>query len=828
MSLATFSFLLALATSAELSTESVFPLHPLHNHSSSIVELSNGDLLVAWYRGSGEGGADDVQILGARKSSGTDQWTEPFVLADTPNLPDLNPVLFVDPQGRLWLFYSTYLDNSITGVLVKFCIASDHGKTGPPSWDEHGVLHCQPHNFEEVFGDLLLEIEIKRRDDLEANTKLREIFEKQKELVHSKIGRRLGWMTRTQPLMVNKNCMMIGLYHDAFACAIAAFTEDGGDSWQFSEPIQSVYLGAIQPSFARHSDGTLVAFLRDNGKPKLIRTSESLDDGMTWSRAMPMDIPNPGSSVAVRVLDNGDWILICNDLKKGRHRLSAYLSEDEGRTWWIHRVIEDIGEGNGEVHYPTAIQTSHGTIHVNYTYTLIDPRREMIKVASFQEAWVRGNEEPNTVLENPVLAFPGAEGYGRFAKGGRGGDVYIVTNLNDHGPGSIREGIESASGPRTIVFETGGTIELKSPLKIDQKSRLTIAGQTARGDGITLKDHGLVLKNSSDLILRYLRIRLGDENKEPCGPDVITADYCENLILDHLSASWGIDGIHDTRGCKNYTLQWCILSEALHDSLHPKGPHAMCASFRAPLGNMSIHHNIFATCRDRHPTIGGAVKEPRWLIDFRNNLIYNWSGTVNVCDNQVNLVNNFFRPGPETTIEKKPVALKTDLPDQARGHMSGNFFEEREDLTADNYAALDLERWFRPGSKYQYSGTLEDWKVDQPYDLKSDSPRTQSAQDACEIVLNRAGASLVRDGVDMRVIKDIRNRTGLLIDSQKEVGGWPELEKGIATQDTDRDGMTDEWESEHGLDLKNPDDRNGDFDSDGFTNLEEYLADLID
>ena len=290
-----------------------------------------------------------------------------------------------------------------------------------------------------------------------------------------------------------------------------------------------------------------------------------------------------------------------------------------------------------------------------------------------------------------VPAFPGAEGYGRFAQGGRGGDVYHVTNLSDAGPGSLREGIDSATRPRTIVFDLSGTIALKSPLVIT-KPRITIAGQSAPGDGITLRDQTLELNHTSDIVVRYIRIRLGDKNKGPGGPDGITVEYCDHLVLDHISASWGIDGIQDERGCKNYTMQWCILSEALHRSLHPKGPHAMCASFRKPLSNMTIHHNLFATSRDRHPTIGGDVQEPQWIIDFRNNVIYNWSGTANVCDNQVNIVNNYFRPGPETNVAALPMAMKTDLPDKGHGHMSGNVFERRDDLTADNYAALDFRR----------------------------------------------------------------------------------------------------------------------------------------
>jgi pectate lyase len=423
------------------------------------------------------------------------------------------------------------------------------------------------------------------------------------------------------------------------------------------------------------------------------------------------------------------------------------------------------------------------------------------------------------------LAFPGAEGYGRFAKGGRGGDVYHVENLNDAGPGSLRDGIDSAQGPRTIVFSVSGTIELKSRLLIE-KPYLTIAGQTAPGDGITLKDYNIHLRNTSHIIIRYMRLRLGDQNKGDEAPDVITADYCDNLILDHISASWGIDGIHDTRGCSNYTIQWCILSESLHDSIHPKGPHAMCGSFRAPLGNMSIHHNIFATSRDRHPTIGGSVKDPQWIIDFRNNVIYNWSGAANVCDNRVNIINNYFRPGPETDPMRGPIAMKASLPDKARGHMSGNFFEGRDDLTRNNYAALDFETWLGPESKYKYAGSLEDWKVDQPYNLGANSPMTQSAQEAYERVLTHGGASLKRDAVDIRFIQDVKNHQGKLLDSQDEVGGWPELKSAPAPKDTDCDGMPDAWENAHGLNPEDLTDGMQDRNGGGHTNLEAYLNSL--
>ena len=192
-----------------------------------------------------------------------------------------------------------------------------------------------------------------------------------------------------------------------------------------------------------------------------------------------------------------------------------------------------------------------------------------------------------------TIAFPGAEGYGRFAKGGRGGDVYIVTNLNDDGPGSLRYGIENMNGPRTIVFSVSGTIELKDAINIRDSNR-TIAGQTAPGDGICLKDYGLKFEDVNNIIMRYLRVRMGDQNKgTSSGADCITSSKIYDVIFDHISAGWGIDAIHDSRVGGNFTLQWSIYGETLHDSIHyEKRPHSKLGSFRETTKNISIHHNL--------------------------------------------------------------------------------------------------------------------------------------------------------------------------------------------------------------------------------------------
>jgi len=430
----------------------------------------------------------------------------------------------------------------------------------------------------------------------------------------------------------------------------------------------------------------------------------------------------------------------------------------------------------------------------------------------------------------PTIAFPGAEGAGKFAEGGRGGDVYHVTNLNDSGLGSLRQGIESICGPRTIVFDIGGTIRLKSPLKIEEVSHLTIAGQTAPGKGITLADYQMEIRNSKHIIVRYLRIRVGDENK-PAGsdPDCITVNYDEQIILDHLSLSWGIDGNGDFRGLKTATLQWIIFSEALHNSIHRKGAHAMCTSFRDPKGPATLHHNIYASSRSRHPTINGGDD----VTEFCNNVNYNWSNAQNIEGDQLNLINNYFKAGPMMNTERLPIQIKTQKdPVTAKGYFKGNHFEGLPpEYNKDNYTAMDYNKiglGFGTETNYR-STTREQFEHKErfnagPYALKN----IESAKEAFESCLKYSGCSLIRDKVDERFIKTIVDNTGALIDSQSEVGGWdfyPQISRPV-DWDTDKDGISDEWEKDHNLDPSNPDDRNGDADKDGFTNLEEYLHSL--
>lgn len=434
-------------------------------------------------------------------------------------------------------------------------------------------------------------------------------------------------------------------------------------------------------------------------------------------------------------------------------------------------------------------------------------------------------------INSQTVAFPGAEGAGKYTEGGRGGDVYHVTNLNDAGAGSLRQGIVTIDGSRTIVFDIGGTIRLKSDLEIDEVSHLTIAGQTAPGKGITLADRAFIINHSDHIIVRYLRVRVGDENKPAgSGPDCITVEYDDHIILDHLSLSWGIDGNGDFRGLKNSTLQWIIFSEALNNSLHKKGAHGMCSSFRDPLGPSTLHHNIYASSRNRHPTVNGGPE----VMEFCNNVDYNWKNAHNLAGDQVNLIGNYYKAGPSMDAEKKPIQFKSgNEPVTSKAYFSDNYFDGLpKEYNKDNYSAMDYNSsglGFGAVTNYK-STTREDFEASERFDAgKCKLTQIQPAKEAYKSCLKSSGCSLVRDKVDERFIQTIIDNTGRLIDSQSEVGGWdlyPEVSR-PDNWDGDQDGMPDEWEVKMGLDPKDGSDGNGDLEKDGFTNLEAYLNGLV-
>jgi len=388
--------------------ELIFPLETWHNHASCIVEAPNGDLLVCWFHGSGERTADDVKIEGARLRKGSRQWSPRFTLADTPGFPDGNPCMVIDPQKRLWFIHTTILANTWESALLQVRVSRDYLHGRPPRWESSNVLLIKPGSE--------FETEVaKRLPDLEASVaslKLTEVqlreakdfLEAMRQHSRDKLYRRLGWMTRAHPFVLDNKRLIVPLYHDGFSCSLMAITDDWGETWHTSRPL--VGAGNIQPSIVRRRDGSLYTLMRDNGPPPhRLQQSDSHDDGETWSAVTDTDLPNPGSGAEVIALRNGHWVLIGNDTERGRHQLAVQLSLDEGRTWPWKRYLEKDPPGpeSGSYHYPSIIQARDATLHASYSYHLArrnlpkdvdgDPAAKSIKHAHINEAWITEAKE---------------------------------------------------------------------------------------------------------------------------------------------------------------------------------------------------------------------------------------------------------------------------------------------------------------------------------------------------------------------------------------------------------------------------------------------------
>jgi len=419
----------------------------------------------------------------------------------------------------------------------------------------------------------------------------------------------------------------------------------------------------------------------------------------------------------------------------------------------------------------------------------------------------------------PQLAFPGAEGAGRFAAGGRGGKVITVTNLDDAGPGSLRAAIDT-KGPRTILFAISGTIKLATTLRI-REGQVTIAGQSAPGGGITLRDHTLEIA-ADDVVIRYIRSRLGDESKTE--GDAIWIVKGSRIILDHVSASWSVDETLSAsanytkpdQGFFDLTVQWSIIANSLTHSLHAKGEHGYGSLIRGGRGSrISFHHNLWANHEARMPRPGnytGPDIDPQGaFFDFRSNVFYNWGGSHSGYNAdkatlaRYNFVDNSYVAGPQSD---KPIAFDESNM-LAKAWFAGNSMNGA--IPADPWS---LVTGVQP----------EGYRLAAPIEVAPVKP--ESAMAAYPRVLAEAGASKARDSVDFAIIAGVRDRTGHQIDSQSEVGGWPVLATAPAPRDSDGDGMPDAWERSHGLDPRKSDSA-GDRDHDGFTNIEEYLNSLV-
>ena len=420
--------------SAQQTTESIiFPYQGQHVHGSTIVELPNGDLLSAWFQGSGERWADDVAIMGARLKKGEISWSMPFVMADVPGFPDINPMMFIDSRGKLWLMWYTVLANQWSSSLPKYRISSDFEEDGAPIWEWQEVLHVKPGDktergiqpddrfvrginqqfdeYEQYLKDFIFpdNPELKERYDSEW-PEFREMIdglakgtnhirnsrtELDGKMIDAKLGypvsRRMGWQTKNKPFILDGKRLIVPLYSDGMECVLFAVTDDWGAHWIFSNPVIGGF--GIQATIAIKEDSTLVAYLRDNGPaPKRIQRTESIDNGLTWSIARDTELPNPGAGFDMVTLKNGDWLLIYNHTEKGRYNLAAALSDDEGQTWkWRKNLENDLSEEQAtQSHYPAVIEGADGTIHVVYSFHRKDmDQGKTIKWMSFPASWLK-------------------------------------------------------------------------------------------------------------------------------------------------------------------------------------------------------------------------------------------------------------------------------------------------------------------------------------------------------------------------------------------------------------------------------------------------------
>ena len=429
-----------------------------------------------------------------------------------------------------------------------------------------------------------------------------------------------------------------------------------------------------------------------------------------------------------------------------------------------------------------------------------------------------------------IKAFPGADGAGQWALGGRSGKVYTVTNLADDGPGSLREAVE-AYGPRTVVFAVSGNIRLKRELII-RNGRITIAGQTAPGDGITLRDHPFTVA-ADDVVVRFIRSRLGDVTQ--VDGDAIGVVAGRRIILDHVSASWSSDETLSVaasfktpeKSWGEVTVQWSLIGESLNQTA-AKGPgvqHGFGSLVRGAKGSrVTYHHNLWLHHKDRMPRPGNYTLPEQdpvgGFFDFRSNVFYNWGDERSGYNmdfqgthSSYNFVDNCYWAGPSS---KGDWAFE-ESSSKARAYFSGNTMNGQ--MPADPWSLVRAHKGHLPG------GLPANYKSDLAFAVAPLKP--DPATNACPLVIEQVGASLVRDAVDLRLIADFQQRKGKLINSQEEVGGWPVLRSLPAPLDTDGDGIPDAWELAHGLDPNNAVDGAKVDPRTGYTYLEIYLANLV-
>jgi len=451
-----------------------------------------------------------------------------------------------------------------------------------------------------------------------------------------------------------------------------------------------------------------------------------------------------------------------------------------------------------------------------------------------------GENEPD-LPPSDAAAFPGAAGGGMFAKGGRGGEVFYVSSLEDKTvPGTLRYAL-TQPGAKMIVFNVAGTIYLSRELEI-REGALTIAGQTAPGDGICIAGYPVKVK-ADDVIIRFLRFRMGDINEVE--GDALSINDCQNVIVDHCSFSWSTDECVSCYGNTDFTLQYCFITESLRNSVHGKGKHGYGGIWGGT--NATFHHNLLAHHDSRNPRfdhdyVNSLCAGP---IDYVNNVVYNWGNnssyggegtTKGAGGRHINMVNNYYKSGEATKAKSRLVDPTVSCADfcikyvggtlePGKFFLSGNYMFGYDEVTKDNWkGATTSDNSVKATTRWTDGlTTLEN---------------EQTAEEAFETVLAKAGCSHKRDAIDTRIVEEVRQgkytykgsngSTGGLIDTQGDVGGWPQLNEGEALTDTDEDGMPDDWEKEKGLDPKKYGDCKEYTLSKSYTNLEVYLNSLVE
>ena len=376
-------------------SEFLQPPDSLHNHGSCVVETAHGDLLACWFRGSGERQADDVKIVGARLRRGAAAWSEAFIMADTPDLPDTNCCMVIDPRGILWLIWPTILDNQWESALLKSKTSDDFLRDGPPVWKTSDVIHVKPGP--EFAATVKIAMEHFRPRATEP--KIKEYIDYALAASTDKLKLRLGWMTRAHPFILDGQRLIVPLYSDGFNFSLMAITDDWGQTWHTSPPL--IGEGNVQPSIVRRQDGSRYAMMRDHGlPPQRIQHASSSDRGESWTAVTDSALPDPGAGLEVIALTNGHWVVVNNDTENGRHSLCVRVSDDEGKTWkWTRHLERDQpGPDAGRYGYPSLIQAKDGTLHATYSYAISPAKaaqdaagralRETIKHAHFNEAWI--------------------------------------------------------------------------------------------------------------------------------------------------------------------------------------------------------------------------------------------------------------------------------------------------------------------------------------------------------------------------------------------------------------------------------------------------------